>query len=236
MIISHLTAEQCVEQALAILITHLTSADRDAPEPDALHHIVLTGGGVGMMVTSRLKEVANALPPRLWAHVHIWWGDERFVSVNSEMRNDHDVEKLLGDFYIAENVHRAPSTENCNNVYEAAQIYANDLARFASGTLSTPQFDVVLLGLGPDGHVASLFPHSSLLTDTGICFGLENSPKPPPQRITMSLSTLNCSSITVILASGPTKDQARQRLAARFGSIQETPARGISAREILILG
>lgn len=231
-----MTPDQCVEQALALLITSLSAAELDALEPDAMHHIVLTGGGAGMSITSRLQEVAKALSPRLWSNVHMWWGDERFVPIDSELRNDHNVEQLLGEFYIAENVHRAPSTDDCHSVFEAAHIYANELARFGSKNLSTPQFDVVLLGLGPDGHVASLFPHSPLITDTGVCFGLENSPKPPPQRITMSFSTLNCSTTTVILASGAAKDQARERLTTRSGSIQQTPALGISAREIVILG
>ncbi len=111
---SSITTEQCVEQALSILVTSLTSAELDTPESGAMHHIVLTGGAAGMSITSRLQEVAKALSPRLWSHVHIWWGDERFVPIDSEMRNDHNVEQLLGDFYIAENVHRAPSTSDCD--------------------------------------------------------------------------------------------------------------------------
>ena len=97
-----------------------------------------------------------------------------------------------------------------------AERYAELLrARVAAGDEGVPSLDLVVLGIGPEGHIASLFPESPALADSGaLCLGIEDSPKPPPQRITLSLPVLRAARRALLLASGEGKASA---LAAALG-------------------
>ncbi|KAJ1683506.1 hypothetical protein LUZ63_021260 [Rhynchospora breviuscula] len=126
-------------------------------------HICLTGGTMGGAV---LRSAAR--DPRMseidWSLVHFWFGDERFVARDSDDRNDKQArEALLDGLDVpAENVHEVASTDDGLDLDAAAIAYADELAQFApsdrSDTGPWPSFDICFLGVGPDAHIASLFP------------------------------------------------------------------------------
>lgn len=197
-----------------------------------LLHIVLTGGTTGGEFNLKLGEIASSLPTSVWRRVHLWWGDERFLPTQSDQRNDYKIREILGAYFDDNRVHHVSHSNECGSVNEAASLYAQELGRYGS---PSPRFTYVLLGMGPDGHVASLFPRSPQLDATEVCVPVLDSPKPPPERVTMTFPTLNNSEKTAIFATGENKKDALNRLLASSGSVDVTPARGISARELEIL-
>lgn len=208
-----------------------TRAITQGPEFEDIH-IVLTGGRTGSMITQRMGVVATEVPPSAWDRVHLWWGDERFVPRNSPERNDFGIETILGDRYSPDRVHRALGNDQCNDVEASAENYLEQLTQFGP---QGPQFSLVIVGMGPDGHIASLFPQSPQLSQTELCVAVKDSPKPPSERITLTLTALNRTSVAVILAGGIEKVEALHRLCADQGSTEDTPARGISAPVVEIL-
>jgi 6-phosphogluconolactonase len=170
-------------------------------------HIVLTGGTVGIAVLRDIDSSNDAID---WTHVHVWWGDERFVESHSADRNDGQAAKaLLGRIPIpAENVHRMPAArEDGLSLDEAARSYAAELSEFFGADF--PRFDLVLLGVGPDAHVASLFPGLPGISVSGqTVIAVRDSPKPPPERISLSLPSINSSRRVWVVASGDDKAEA----------------------------
>ena len=81
-----LTCDNLVNQTLAMLTETLVLTN-----PQQCHHVVLTGGNVGMSITRELSQVAESVPERVWADTHFWWGDERFVASDHPDRNDRDI-------------------------------------------------------------------------------------------------------------------------------------------------
>ena len=169
-------------------------------------HVVLTGGTVGIALLRDIDPEGNAVD---WTNVHVWWGDERFVDSHSAERNDGQAtEALLDRISIpAENIHRMPSSDDGLTLEEGARRYADELSEFYGADF--PQFDLVLLGVGPDAHVASLFPGLpgiSVLGQTVIAVG--NSPKPPTERISLTLPSINASRRVWVVAAGADKAEA----------------------------
>ena len=215
-----------------IAVASLIQTLRESSSSDLLH-VVLTGGGSGMQVNSQLGYVAASLPDSIWSRVHLWWGDERFVPRDSEQRNDLGIRETLGPYFTRDRVHQVEASDNCPSVHAAAHAYAHKLRMFAN---PSPRFTFVMLGMGPDGHIASLFPHSRQLHASEACVAVIDSPKPPPERVTMTFPTLNNSHKTLIFAAGADKQEALRRVLAPSGSVDETPARGVTAQELEIFG
>jgi 6-phosphogluconolactonase len=213
------------------ILRRITGALATAPS-DSLIHVVLTGGETGTAITKGLRDIAAALDPTVWNRVHLWWGDERFVPRHSPDRNDYGITDILGSYYSTDRVHRVLGSEECDSVQDAAADYATKLLIFGS---QGPQFSLVLLSLGPDGHVASLFPDSEQLSLTEPCVPVLNSPKPPPERVTLTFDMLNRSELTLLLAFGDSKSDALQRLTSEEGSVAQTPARGVQSKNLEIL-
>jgi 6-phosphogluconolactonase len=159
--------------------------------------------------------------------VDFWWGDERYVPAYSTDRNDRAAELDLFDIVGVDpaRVHAMPARDEAHpDVTVAAASYA-ELVRTHAGE----PFDLVLLGLGPDGHVASLFPGFPQLDSVDdSAVAVTDSPKPPPERITLTFPTLNRTHEVWFLVTGEGKADAVARALADDGSVQETPARGIT--------
>jgi 6-phosphogluconolactonase len=180
--------------------------------------IVLTGGTIAMNAYQRIGEDAAD-----WANVDFWFGDERFVPEGHADRNDQQARDAFLDRVGATRVHSVASNDCSLSAAEAADEYA--------ATLPDEPFDIVLLGVGPDGHVASLFPQHPLLHESErACAELFDSPKPPPVRISMTFPTLNRAEAVWFLVSGDGKADAVARAFSDDGSIDETPARGVTGR------
>src|SRR5699024_2835371 len=125
--------------------------------------------------------------------VHVWWIDERFVPTGDPDRNEGQAtEALLARLPIPEeNVHRMPASDQAKDAEAAARDYAAELARFAPEGARSPELDLVLLGMGPDGHIASLFPGQGTVAITDRAeIGVPDSPKPPPERGSLALPAL----------------------------------------------
>lgn len=218
-----------VAEVLENLTGLLVNAD-----PEKLHHVVLTGGGTGCSITRQLVNVAEKIPQQTWANTHFWWGDERFVEADCDDRNDFGIASSLGEFYIETNVHKVPAANQVKTAVESAEYYANELIEFGSNGLP-PRFSLVILGVGPDGHIASLFPGRPELDSRLIAIPVFESPKPPPIRVTMGFPTLNNSQFTLLLVGGETKRDSLNAILDPTGSIEVTPARGIRAERLYAL-
>jgi len=185
----------------------LLVAIADALSARGVAHIVLTGGTIGIATLSRVaaSPLADVID---WRGVHVWWGDERFLPPGDLDRNEVQAQRsLLKRIRLPEeNVHRMGSSQGAASPEKVAEAYATELARFGE---PTPVFDVLLLGLGPDGHVASLFPGRPevKVTATSVV-AVKDSPKPPPTRLSMTLPTLNRAREVWILTAGAEKARA----------------------------
>lgn len=223
------TCDELVEQVLATLTEKLRETDQEK-----YHHVVLTGGRAGMSITSRLSEVAEGVPERVWADTHFWWGDERFVGSDHADRNDRNIKSALGDYFIESNIHRVTPSDQIVDAQGSADRYIHELLNFGENG-SPPRFCLVILGVGPDGHIASLFPGTPELLSHAVALPVPNSTKPPPVRVTLSYPTLNNSDCTLLLVGGENKQDALRSIMSAHGSIETTPARGIKAVKLFAL-
>lgn len=218
------------KQLTAAVVTALLRAveTRLASHPRA--DIVLTGGVIGTEVACGLAAAMPAVPLP-WPRVHLWWGDERYVGLDADDRNDLAVVSALTPLGSnAPITHRVEGAAAVSSVQHAADAYGAqiDAARFMDRGMDrdAPFFTVVLLGLGPDGHVASLFPGTPGLTADSTCIAVTDSPKPPPMRVSMTLGTINDAEQVWILASGAAKHQALDALVGADIDASDLPARG----------
>lgn len=173
-------------------------------------HIVLTGGSMGGGTLAGLRDgQASAID---WSTVHFWWGDERFVPLGSSDRNDTEARTALLDHIDvpADHVHVMPPSDGPlgENLDAAAAAYGAELARYAEpdSAIGAPAFDVLLLGMGPDAHIASLFPHhpAQRLVGTSV-IAVRESPKPPPLRLSLTYPAINSARQVWFLVSGQEK-------------------------------
>ncbi|MBC7292385.1 MAG: 6-phosphogluconolactonase [Actinotalea sp.] len=203
-------------------------------------HVGLTGGTVGIRT---LREVA-ASPLRDavdWTGVHLWWGDERFLPAGHADRNETQAREALLDALPIppENVHPVPAADapGIHRPEDAAVVYAAELARFAadeepgddSGP-AVPSFDVLLLGMGPDGHVASLFPgHDGVGVVDRTVIGVHESPKPPSERVSLTWPAIEAArEVWLVVAGADKADAAARGLAG--DDVVRTPAAGALGR------
>jgi 6-phosphogluconolactonase len=209
-----------VERSVATdVLVELSRAISESGRAD----IVLTGGTVGI---GSLAAIA-AHPDRDevdWSQVRVWWGDERFVPAGDPDRNEGQAtEALLRHLPLTlDNVFRFPAADGLT--LEAARERFDEILR--NEFLGEPHFDVVLNGIGPDGHVASLFPGYSHGAAEEFVIAVDDSPKPPPRRLSMTFAALNRGAKVWIVAAGADKADAISRLLS--GSpVSETPASGL---------
>jgi 6-phosphogluconolactonase len=125
-------------------------------------------------------------------------------------------------------VHQVPSTDDTSSLAEAADRYAADV-REHGPVDGTGSFDVLMLGVGPDGHVASLFPGSPQLdVDDRLSVAVTDSPKPPPERVSLTFAALNRARSVWFLVSGADKAGAVARALADGADLHDVPAAGVT--------
>lgn len=192
------------------------------------HHVVVTGGGVGTDVLAHVKALGESID---WQRIHLWWGDERFLPEGHPERNETGAREVLIDHVPipADQVHPMPADVG-QGADEAATAYADELAR-ASRNGFAPDFEIVLLGIGPEGHVASLFPHSPALESASTVVGVHGTPKPPPTRVSMTLPAIRSARDVWVIAAGCAKAPAVEAAMDPDMSVQELPAAGARGRE-----
>lgn len=176
-------------------------------------HVAITGGTIGTQVLAQIGR-SDLLGVVDFSGVHIWWIDERFVPSGDPDRNEGQAtEALLARLPIPdENVHRMPSSDDAKDLDAAARTYAEELTGFAPAGADAPEFDLVLLGMGPDGHIASLFPGQGTVAVTDrTVIGVRDSPKPPPERLSLTLPVLNGARQVWVVVSGAAKAEPVRR-------------------------
>lgn len=195
-------------------------------------HIALTGGSMGSTVLRAVA--AHPKVDRIdWSLVHFWWGDERFVARADQDRNAlQSREALLDRIEVpAQNIHEIAAADDGLTLDEAAQAYASELARFGDEEHDWPSFAVCFLGVGPDGHIASLFPDRSEVTETdAAALPVRDSPKPPPERVTLTRPVINSSKRVWLVLTGADKASALG-LALAGASYTNVPAAGAKGRK-----
>jgi 6-phosphogluconolactonase len=229
----HDNATELARAVADALLTRLV----EAQARHGVASVVLTGGGMGIAL---LREL-NAHPDRDtldWRRVDVWFGDERFLPEGHPDRNDTQAQDALLDAVSLDpaRVHLMPTPDGPagDDVETAAELYARELEHVSGTPGSAPHFDVCLLGLGPDGHVASLFPGHASLNATTLTVAERDSPKPPPVRISLTYAAINAAADVWLLATGAEKALAvRGRLTGAEPS--EVPAVGVAGRERTVL-
>jgi 6-phosphogluconolactonase len=164
-------------------------------------HVLLSGG-----TTPRLTFEQLQLDD--WTGVELWFGDERCVGPTDPESNFHMVAESLLPHATGALVHRIEGERGPDAAAEHYDALIGERVPPAPGG-SVPVFDVNLLGIGPDGHTASLFPGNPAVTVTGRSVtGVRDAPKPPPERVSLTLEVLRAARDSVLLASGASKADA----------------------------
>ncbi len=194
-------------------------------------HISLTGGSTG--IASLRAAAAHSEGADIdWAHTHFWWSDERFVPRADAERNARQAREAMLDRVAvpADNIHEMPASDQGLELDAAAEAYARELARFGSETQPWPVFDLSLLGVGPDGHIASLFPDRAeiRITDAAVV-PVRESPKPPPERISLTRPVINSSQRVWLGLTGADKASALGLIlaGASYASVPAAGAKGL---------
>ena len=193
----------------AAVAARLITSTADTLAADGRAHLVLTGGGIGTKVL---------------AAVDFWWGDERYAPSGDPDRNETGAREALFDHIPVDPtlVHaiEGPDGRDGDDVDASAARYATELAISASSMpnapsgVAVPPFDVLMLGIGPEGHIASIFPESPAAYAQGTVVAVRNSPKPPPTRISLTFPAIRAAREVWILASGAEKAEAIARALA----------------------
>jgi 6-phosphogluconolactonase len=192
--------------------------------------LVLTGGGMGVASLRAIRE-SPAVDAVDWRQVDIWWGDERFVDRDSDDRNEKAAREALLDHVDLDPERIFPmgwlGGADGDDADAAAQRYAAALAsRTRAGDPgSVPRFDILMLGLGPEGHVASIFPESPASRDERPVVAVYHCPKSPPTRVSLTHRAITSAAQVWIVAAGGEKAEAA-RLALAGASPLEVPAAG----------
>lgn len=164
---------------------------------NGVFHLALTGGTLGTELTRELVAHWNA-NPEMYHGLHIWWSDERFVERSSSEQNSAPVLNAVTNQNVV--IHTLRASDEVENIDDAVNDY---LAQIGENFM-----DLTVLGLGPDGHVASLFPGEAHIDRLEKVIAISDSPKPPSIRATFTLSMINTSTLVWIIAAGASKAEA----------------------------
>jgi len=231
-VLVHTSKQALAGSVAARFLTNIVDVLQDQDEAN----VVLTGGSVGTMVLAAINESA-ARDTIDWSRVNFWWGDERWVPRADPERNEVQARgALLNHIKVPPaNIHSFgasdDATTNENDALDAAAAsYAAELHAHAPEGADYPRFDVTFLGVGPDGHVASLFPHRSGIREKNAnVVAVRNSPKPPANRLSLTRTVLNSSDRIWMVLAGSDKASALG-LTLAGASRDEVPAAGIKGR------
>lgn len=195
-----------VESVAARFIATVTSAQAARGSAS----VVLTGGSNGIALLEALAKDSGGID---WSAVDIYWGDERFVTADDPERNAGQAYDALLDHVPVQPdrvfVMAASDGEFGDDIEAAAADYATTLSAKAGDGHLVPEFDVHLVGMGGEGHINSLFPHTAATAETdATVVAVTDSPKPPPKRITLTFPAVARAREVWFLVSGAEKAEA----------------------------
>lgn len=225
-VVVHPDSDVLAEAAAARVLVRLI----DAQTARGYACLVLTGGRVADKL-HRAIAASSARDAVDWSKVDLWWGDERFLPSGHPDRNETQVRAALLDSLPLDplRVHPMPASDgpDGDDPEAAAARYADQLAQSARpGTARLPHFDLLMLGVGEDGHVASVFPEHPAAYETRAVAAVRGAPKPPPVRLTLSLPTINTAEEVWLIAAGSEKAGAVGMALTGGGPVQ-LPAAGV---------
>ena len=203
-ILTHPSAEALAAAVAGRLVAHLAAVQAAGDIPS----VVLTGGSIAVKIH---EAVVTATRDDVdWSRVDVWFGDERFVPEDDSERNAGQAAEAMLDHlpFSPGRIHAMPPSDGRygDDVEAAAAGYADELLAADDGSI--PRFDVLMLGIGPDGHCASLFPGRTEVDESAPAVAVRDSPKPPPTRITMTGGTLANATEVWFVAAGEGKAEA----------------------------
>jgi 6-phosphogluconolactonase len=225
-ILVHASPEALAAAVAGRLVVKLAAVQAAGRVPS----VGLTGGSIAVRIHEAVVTASAGHEDVDWGSVDVWWGDERFVPADDAQRNAkqaHDA--LLAHVGVSPaRIHEMPASDGPHgSVDEAAQAYGDEVRSHGTGG-----FDVLMLGVGPDGHVASLFPGSPQLdADDTVAVGVHDSPKPPPERISLTFGALNRASEVWFVVAGADKAEAVGRALTDGADRHDVPAAGVRGQE-----
>ncbi|MGI9093246.1 MAG: 6-phosphogluconolactonase [Mycobacteriales bacterium] len=225
------SADLLARSIAARLVTKLV----DAQAARGSASVVLTGGGLGISTLRDLRD-CSARDAVDWSRVDVWWGDERFVPSDDADRNDVQARAALLDAIELDPVRvhafAASDGELGEDPESAAAAYAELLSAAArpEDHAAAPRFDVLMLGVGEEGHIASIFPESpAAYEDERTVVAVHGSPKPPPTRLSLTFPAIASATEVWLCTAGASKSSAVAMALGGAGPIQ-VPAAGARGR------
>jgi 6-phosphogluconolactonase len=224
----HRDTDELANAAAARLMARIV----DAQTARGTASVVLTGGGVGIAVLRALREspTRDAID---WSRLDVWWGDERFLPSSDPERNETQAREALLDRVPLDpaRVHPMPATDgpDGDDPEAAAARYAAELASAARPGQEMPHIDVLLLGVGGEGHIASIFPDSPAAYEERTVAAVRGCPKPPPTRITLTFPAITSADEVWLVTAGAEKARAIGMALGGAGPVQ-LPAAGARGR------
>jgi 6-phosphogluconolactonase len=194
-------SEGASERAAREIVRRLESARAER----GAAHLALSGGGTPARSYELLTEQLES-----WEQIDVWFADERCVEPDNEESNYLLARRTLLDRASGLEPGRVHRMQGELGPEQGAERYAGELREHAMIEDELAVLDVIVLGIGPDGHIASLFPGAATLDAQApeLCLGVHDSPKPPPERITLTLPVLRAARRCVLLATGTSKADA----------------------------
>lgn len=228
-VLVHRDATLLAQAVAARLVTRLV----DVQSARGTASVVLTGGGIGIDVLRSLA--ANPARDAVdWSALDVWWGDERYVPSGHPERNETQARSALLDAVPLDpaRVRPMPASDAVDDPEAAAETYARWLrdATTPEDHGPVPSFDVLLLGVGPDGHTASLFPGQPAVYDDRPVVAVHGAPKPPPTRLTLTFDALNAAREIWVVVAGADKAAPVAMALGGAGRVQ-VPAAGVKGRQ-----
>ncbi|KAK2967793.1 hypothetical protein RJ640_008013 [Escallonia rubra] len=195
------------------LVDYIAELSEVSVKDRGIFAIALSGGSLISLMRKLCEAPYNKTVD--WAKWYIFWADERVVAKshadsNYKLAKDHILLKVP---IVPSHVHSINDSLSAEEAADEYEFVIRQLVRTrvvgVSEISDCPKFDLILLGMGPDGHVASLFPNHPVLDekDEWVTF-ITDSPKPPPERITFTLPVINSASNVIVVATGSSKAEA----------------------------
>lgn len=206
--VSHLVAERLLDRLIQL------------QETQPIVHVCLTGGNAANAMYERLAELVEGSELDA-AKLQLWWGDERFVPATDPDRNSlQAVSRLARTISIkSADTHMMAAKDGRKDSHECAAEYEAELG--------DTHFDITLLGIGADGHIASIFPgHPSFDPTSRQVIGVTDAPKAPAERISLTIPALNRSTEIWVIATGTAKADAVARALAGDQSLPAAHVHG----------
>lgn len=215
-----LTSDQEVFQAVA---THIQAQINSSPS-HRVFSIALAGGSTPQPIYSLLTSDKTIN----WKDVHLFTSDERFVPPDHPDSNYHQIkESLLNNINIpSSNLHFPQTTRT--DLESATKKYELDITKFFASR--PPRLNLILLGIGPDGHTASIFPNSpeTINPCNSLVIPVINSPKPPSHRLSFSYKLINQAKQVIIIVTGKSKSKVVQQIFTQSPNPSKLPVQGIN--------